>query len=54
MKTKKLNPEFQEMLDEFNSMYSDSGCSCHINPPCSHCVHEGNPLNLEETPEAWE
>lgn len=31
-----------------------TGCSCHINPPCSYCTHEGNPDNLENIEEAWE
>ncbi|MGN8554470.1 UNVERIFIED_CONTAM: hypothetical protein OHV15_17980 [Microbacterium sp. SLM126] len=32
---------------------SDSGCSCHVSPPCGNCTHEGHPDNLAETPEAW-
>lgn len=50
-----LKPEWQDLADEFQS-YEDihGGCSCFINPPCSWCTHEGNPLNLEEAEEAWE
>ena len=44
------NDEHREMVvaaGEFLREFSDYGCSCHINPPCSHCVHPGNPINLE-------
>jgi len=52
--TRILKPEFQELSDEFESVMEGRGCSCHLNSPCSFCTHEGNPLNLEETDEAWE
>ena len=44
------NDEHREMVvaaGEFLREFRDSGCSCHINPPCSHCMHPGNPINLE-------
>lgn len=49
---RKLTGEYQTLRDEFDDL--DMSCSCHINPPCSKCTHPGNPLNLEETEEAWE
>ncbi|MCK5615963.1 hypothetical protein KAR91_79610 [Candidatus Pacearchaeota archaeon] len=48
---KVLKPEYQVLADEYADTY---GCSCHINPPCSYCTHEGNPDNLENIDEAWE
>lgn len=53
--TRHLKPEYQQLADDFelvDTVYG--GCCCHINPPCSWCTHEGNPLNLEEDDEAWE
>ena len=49
-----LKEEYQELEDEFNTYADTYGCACHLNPPCSYCTHEGNPDNLENTPEAWE
>lgn len=39
-----------------SKQYKDetSGCSCHISPPCSDCVHPGNPHNLAESDDLWE
>ncbi|MCK9394179.1 MAG: hypothetical protein M0Q44_01130 [Methylobacter sp.] len=30
------------------------GCSCHISPPCSSCIHLGNPSNQDEDDSCWE
>lgn len=49
-----LKPEFQAMFDEWDEEFDGGNCSCHINPPCSSCTHEGNPANLEEVDDAWE
>ena len=49
-----LKKEYQEKRDEFEEMLDTRGCSCHINPPCAMCVHEGNPANLIENEDAWE
>ena len=49
---KVLKPEYEDLKYLWLRDYSN--CSCHLCPPCSSCVHEGNPVNLEETPEAWE
>jgi len=49
-----LTNEGQDLQDEFESMYGDRGCTCFISPPCSYCMHPGNPLNLEESPDLWE
>ncbi len=43
----------EELQEEFEAAHGDSCCSCHINPPCSYCTHPGNPICLENTPEAW-
>ena len=50
----KLKPDWQDEADEFEQLYKDDGCYCHMNPPCSYCTHPGNPDNLDGTPEAWE
>lgn len=51
-----LKPEYEDMYDEFIDIYGweEGNCSCHINPPCSSCIHEGNINNLYECDEAWE
>ena len=51
--SKHLKPWAQELADEFESKYGTGNCSCHISPPCYSCTHPGNPLNLEDTPDAW-
>lgn len=48
-----LTEEYQDLYLEFLALYEDSGCSCFVNPPCSFCTHEGNPLNIEGVDEAW-
>lgn len=52
--SRELKPEYADMLSEFKSLFSDSGCTCFMSPPCGCCTHEGNPDNLDETPEAWQ
>lgn len=47
-----LKPEYRAMYDDW--YYNFDGCSCHINPPCPYCTHEGNPIGLNETADAWE
>lgn len=54
MSNQRLKPEYEGIAEEFDALYGDAGCSCHIRPPCSACTHPGNPLCLENTPEAWE
>jgi len=49
--SKELMPWAQKVSMDFHTHYDD--CSCHLSPPCGSCTHEGNPNNLEETPEAW-
>lgn len=51
---KRLKPEYEHLNYQFNRDFKDTGCSCFLNPPCGYCTHEGNPLNLEETEDAWE
>ena len=31
-------PEQSKRLDEATTDEHNTGCSCHINPPCSYCV----------------
>lgn len=47
-----LTEKAQEDRDDFIS--DDSCCSCHMNPPCGHCTHPGNPDNQEDDEECWE
>lgn len=47
-----LKPKWEELAYQWRRDYS--GCTCFLSVPCNSCVHEGNPLNLEETEEAWE
>lgn len=42
-----LTDEAQADRDEFDS--EDSCCSCHLNPPCGHCTHPGNPINQDDS-----
>lgn len=50
-----LSPLGRELADKFTDYCEHrSGCECHISPPCGCCTHPGNPLNLEETDDAWE
>lgn len=52
---KKLTKEASEARLKFIEYYGKEGnCSCHLNPPCSSCIHEGNPLNQEEDETCWE
>jgi hypothetical protein len=38
----------QEVKDEIADFNSTSrGCTCFINPPCSHCMHPANPHSIE-------
>ena len=49
-----LNDLGEKLQYEFDADMRDSGCSCHLNPPCYYCMHPGNSNNLEKTPEAWD
>ena len=50
----KLTEEAQQDRDAFEDSYSDLGCSCHLNSPCSWCIHPGNPLNQDGDLYCWE
>ena len=54
MPERRLKEEYQEISDEYELALEEVGCSCHINAPCSVCIHEGHPENLANIPEAWE
>ena len=49
-----LTQQAEDDRAEWERRYSDSGCNCHISPPCSSCVHPGNPNNQSECDECWE
>lgn len=51
---RQLKPDWQDEADDFELSFKDQGCTCFLAPPCSYCLHPGNPLNLEGTEEAWE
>lgn len=48
-----LTPDAQAERDDFDQEHERRGCTCCISPPCSHCLHPGNPRNQEEDPDAW-
>lgn len=49
MKERILTPGAQDDRDNFERYAREyGGCSCHLNPPCGHCAHPGNPLNQED------
>lgn len=51
---RRLTDEAQAERDQFESTYGRGGnCSCHISPPCSSCLHPGNPANQEEDDSCW-
>lgn len=49
-----LTQEAQFDRDDFEATFKDRGCTCFISPPCSFCMHPGNPLNQNEVDECWE
>lgn len=51
---KKLTTEGEALASDFE-LYTDmyGGCSCHVNPPCRHCTHEGHPECLANSPMLW-
>lgn len=54
MRMLELTQAAQIDRDEFEVLFGEGGnCSCHINPPCSSCVHPGNPANQEEDESCW-
>jgi len=48
-----MSPEGMALKREFDEMHDDAACSCHMHPPCPVCTHPGNPVNLQENPDAW-
>lgn len=54
-KQKVLRDIYQDLADQFDNLFADDGCTCHLgHPPCSFCIHPGNPANLDEDERAWE
>jgi hypothetical protein len=49
-----LTAEGQKLQDEFDALYIEGDCRCHIIPPCHYCTHPGNPTNLAEREDLWE
>jgi len=50
---KRLMPWAEREAFQFYLDHGRGNCSCHISPPCSSCVHPGNPRNLECADDAW-
>lgn len=51
----RLTSEAEEDRYQFVAEYGyDGDCSCHLSPPCSSCIHPGNPHNQVEDDAAWE
>jgi hypothetical protein len=50
---RRLTDAAQDDRDDFEAKFDGGNCSCHINPPCSSCLHPGNPANQEEDETAW-
>lgn len=48
-----LKDEYQELSDDFELSYEESGCLCFMGAPCGYCTHEGHPEALENNPDAW-
>lgn len=54
MNARILTPEADADRAQFHGEYGvDGNCSCHLSPPCSSCIHPGNPRNQEEDPGCW-
>lgn len=51
---RRLTEEAQADRYEFERLYGDGNCSCHVRPLCGCCQHPGNPFNQEEDDECWE
>ena len=51
---KRLNSYGLSLQSQFEATFGTGNCSCHTNPPCGSCTHPGNPVCLDETPEAWD
>jgi hypothetical protein len=50
---RRLTDGAQLERDDFEAKYGKGNCSCHISPPCSSCLHPGNPVNQEEDDSCW-
>lgn len=48
-----LTQDAQADRDNFDCEMQDHGCTCFISPPCSYCMHPGNPFNQEDEA-CWE
>ncbi len=59
IKERELKPEYQDLEDEFESLYGDGSCSCSScsMPPCGYCessgCHDGSPEALDDNDDAW-
>lgn len=49
-----LTESAQQAFEEWQDEYSGRGCLCHLSAPCSHCIHPGNPENLQADDGSWE
>lgn len=48
-----LLPWAQKEAESFQNAFEDHSCTCFLSAPCNFCTHPGNPMNLEETEDAW-
>jgi hypothetical protein len=53
MVERELTEAAQDDREMFEAHYHGEGCTCFISPPCSWCLHPGNPRNQEEDDECW-
>lgn len=37
-----IDPQQSAEMDRISAEEYDTGCSCHINPPCSYCMNKGD------------
>lgn len=51
--TKRLTPDAEHDRFEWEQLMHGVGCTCFRSPPCSTCMHPGNPIN-QEIDECWE
>jgi hypothetical protein len=54
---RRLSSLGEKVKSEFEALYAKQGCTCDpvVGPQkCSHCIHPGNPKNIEFYSEYWE
>ena len=54
---RRLSSLGEKVKSEFEALYAKQGCTCDpitSSHKCSHCIHPGNPRNIEFYDEYWE